>query len=308
MTVLQHCPLFGPTLDVAALSSVGLGPRSRPENQDNFLLIDRSGAASFLSGEQLRTTRLPLWTPGHARVAVLDGMGGHGWGRQAAEAVVAGLLALPPCDSLDALSSALDTLHGRLQLAFSESTTPDRRPGTTLTLLEFPPAGPALLYHVGDSRLYEIRAGKAVPLTIDHVPATVLAMEGMFDEFGWWEQVHGEHRPQISQAFILGNTFEDPSGLADGLHALSAENLPAFLAHMPDRRALTLEPGITYLLASDGFWSCADPHSWVERWPALLAGAPTAADKVATLFETMVADPPPNVHPDNLTAIVLVAK
>ena len=300
--------MFGPRFDVAALSSVGVGPRTRPENQDNFLLIDHDGAASFLSGERLRTTRLPVWSAGHARVAVLDGMGGHGWGRQAAEAVVAGLLALPPYDSLDALASALDALHARLQSAFSESTTPDRRPGTTLTLLELPPAGPALLYHVGDSRLYEIRADKAVPLTIDHVPATVLALEGMFDEFCWWEQVHGEHRPQISQAFILGNTFEDPSGLADGLHPLSSENLPAFLAHMGDRRALQLEPGNTYLLASDGFWSCADPHSWVKRWPALLAGAPTAAAKVATLFDTMAADPPPEVHPDNLTAIVLVAR
>lgn len=308
MTVLQQPLTFGSALDVAAFSSVGVGPQSRSENQDNFLLIDHAGSASFLAGEQLRGMQVPGWAVGHARVAVLDGMGGHGRGREAAEAVVAGLLDVPPCPTLDMLSSELDGLHARLQEAFCAGTTPDRRPGTTLTLLELPPAGPALLYHVGDSRLYEIGAHKPVPLTVDHVPATVLAMEGIFDEHAWWQQVHGEHRPQIAQAFVLGNTFEHSAGLANGLHPLSSDNLPAFLKNMGDRRALHIARGATYLLATDGFWSCADPHSWVARWPRLLAGQPDAAGKVAALFQTMAASPPLGVHPDNLTAIVLVAK
>ncbi len=305
MTVLQHPLDFGPALDVAALSSVGIGPRARLENQDNFLLIDNAGSASFLCGEQLRASRLPHWTPGHARVAVLDGMGGHGRGREVAEAVVAGLLGVAPCASMGALCHALDALHFRLQDEFCDGASLERRPGTTLTLLELPPAGPALLYHVGDSRLYEIAPDTAVPLTVDHVPATVLAMEGILGKESWWQQVHGEHRPQIAQAFILGNTFEYPAGLANGLHPLSDDNLPPFLNGMADRRTLQLQPGVTYLLATDGFWSCAEPLDWVARWPALLARETSAADKVAALFKAMHTSPPALTQPDNLTAIVL---
>src|SRR5205823_2772845 len=87
---------FG-ALDVAACSRLGAGPRLRAENQDNLLLIDRDGHAVWLQDQAVQRRHLPGWRSGHARLAVLDGMGGHGHGREAAEAVVAGLLALPPC-------------------------------------------------------------------------------------------------------------------------------------------------------------------------------------------------------------------
>ena len=312
---LVPCPMitacdnlrFGPCLDIAAASSAGANPMLRLENQDNFLLVDTHGRAAFLSGQALQQHELAGWTTGHARLAVLDGMGGHGHGRQAAEAVVAGLLAIPPCQAMPELVAHLDALHARLQAGFADADPSDhaRRPGTTLTLLELPPGQSPLLYHVGDSRLYEITADQVFPLTVDHVPATAFAMAGVLGEHEWWQQVHGEHRSHITQAFILGNAFANPAILSDPLFELSASTLPPFLRHLPDRRTLVLRPDAVYVLATDGFWACVDPHLWVARWPALLSRTGNARAMLDVLFEELCSKPPPGLHVDNLTAIVL---
>ena len=289
--------------DVAACSRRGAGPRLREENQDNLVLVDGAGMATWLEGQRLRRRQLPGWPAGHARLAVLDGMGGHGHGREAAEAVAAGLLALPACADAAALAQALDGLHATLQARFAGSAGP--RPGTTLTLLELPPGAAPLLYHVGDSRLYEITRARVTPLTVDHVPATAVALNGMLDEAGWWRQVHGEHRPQLSQAFILGNAFADPARLADPLFELGPANLPPWLARMADRRPLALQPGSTYLLATDGLWSCSDPYGWAAQWPQLLGGGAGAATMLGALLDAYEAHPAAFFHPDNVTAILL---
>ncbi|MGZ5831040.1 MAG: PP2C family protein-serine/threonine phosphatase [Telluria sp.] len=296
----------GPRLDVAARSWVGLGYGARTENQDNYLLIDCRGQARFLRGEREQVQQLPHWPRGHARLAVLDGLGGHGHGREAAEAVVAGLLTMPPCGSVGELSARLDALHAELQVYFGRTGTEgERRPGTTLTLLEIRPGASALLYHVGDSRLYAIEGEVIEPLTVDHVPATALALSGALDEAGWWRAVHGEHRSQIAQAFILGNMFANPATLTDPLYPLSPLNLPPWLYHLADRRAVELRPGRTYLLATDGWWSCGDPYGWVGSWPAMLNARTGAAAQLDALFTMLAAAPPAELHSDNLTAIVI---
>ena len=296
---------FGPRLDVAAGTSAGAHPSLQLENQDNFLLIDTRGRALFMRDQQQQQAQLAGWTAGHVRLAVLDGMGGHGQGREAAEAVVAGLLRIPPCNSIAELSSQLDALHASLQHEFAANGDTAKRPGTTLTLLELAPGQDPLLYHVGDSRLYEIMPQRVFPMTVDHVPATAFAMAGVLGEQEWWQQVHGEHRSQIAQAFILGNAFANPAVLSDPLFELSARTLPPYLSHLPDRRAITLRSDAAYLLATDGFWACAEPHLWVSRWAELLAPGHSARAKTELLFDEICADPPPGLHIDNLTAIML---
>jgi serine/threonine protein phosphatase PrpC len=217
--------------------------------------------------------------------------------------VAAGLLALPPCDSAGELARRLDALHAELQRHFAGGAGP--RPGTTLTLLELREGMPPLLYHVGDSRLYEITRERVAPLTVDHVPATSFAMGGLLGEAEWWQQVHGEHRPQVSQAFILGNAFTSPTQLNDPLFELSPLNLPSWLCHLPDRRALELRPGASYLLATDGLWSCSDPYGWVTRWPRLLSGGPDAAAMLNGLLDAYEAHPAAFFFPDNVSAILL---
>jgi len=297
---------FAPWFDVAVASRVGAGPSTRSENQDNFVVIDFDGRACHLHDQQPQMTSVAGWPPGHGRLAVLDGMGGHGHGREAAEALAVGLLAMPPCASLDELSARLDALHASLQARFAVGAGAPGRPGTTLTLLELPPGGAPLLYHVGDSRLYALNARQATPLTVDHVPATVAALAGRLGEADWWRQVHGRHAPQIAQAFILGNAFADPARLSDPLFALTPANLPCWLGHLADRRELPLQADTAYLLATDGFWSCAQPDAFVAGWPALLADAPQAATLVERLFALLENDPPAGLQPDNLTALVLM--
>jgi len=294
----------GRRLDVAAGSRTGAGPVQRPENQDNLLVIDGAGRAGYLLGGQAQSFQVAGWPPGHLRLAVMDGMGGHGHGREAAESVAAGLLAIPACADLASLSDHLDRLHHALQQRFDALHEAGPRPGTTLTMLEIPASGSPLLWHAGDSRLYEIRQGAATPLTVDHVPATMLAIAGLLDEDEWRRHVHGSHAPQIAQAFILGNTFADPARLDDGLFALEADRLPPWLRALPDRRALVLRADATYLLATDGFWSCRDPAEFVARWPRLFAQG-DAQGCLDALFAEIEERPPVGLQPDNLTAIVL---
>jgi serine/threonine protein phosphatase PrpC len=299
---------FAPCFDVAVASRIGVdapGVATRAENQDNFVVIDFDGHACLLRDQQPQHLTLPHWPSGHGRLAVLDGMGGHGHGREAAQALAAALLDVPPCDSLDELSSRLDAVHAELQARFAADASGVARPGTTLTLLELRPHGAPLLYHVGDSRLYRLTRERATPLTVDHVPATVAALAGRLDEAGWRAQVYGHHAPQIAQAFILGNAFADPARLSDPLFALTPANLPAWLSGLPDRRLLPVEAGNAYLLATDGFWSCAEPGQVLGRWPALLHDGPDAAALVERLFALLDAGPPPGLQPDNLTALVV---
>jgi len=296
---------FAPCFDVAVASRIGCGPSTRAENQDNFVVIDFDGRACRLQDQQPCRLTVDGWPAGHGRLAVLDGMGGHGHGREAAEALAAALLAMPACATPEELSERLDAIHAGLQARFAQGASGAGRPGTTLTLLELRANGAPLLYHVGDSRLYELDPAHATPLTVDHVPATVAALAGRLDEADWWRQVHGRHAPQIAQAVILGNAFADPTRLSDPLFALTQDILPCWLAHLADRRALPLRPGAAYLLATDGFWSCAQPDGFVAGWPKLMQGDADAVTLVERLFAMLENDSPAGLQPDNLTALVV---
>jgi serine/threonine protein phosphatase PrpC len=130
-------------------------------------------------------------------------------------------------------------------------------------------------------------------------------MAGALGEQEWWQQVHGEHRPQISQAFLLGNAFANPAQLGDALFPLTADNLPNWLAPLADRRVISLIPHATYLLATDGFWSCPQALAWMARWPGFVADCADGAAVVASLFAALEADPPAGMHSDNVTAVAV---
>ncbi len=258
-------------LEIAVRSLRSPTQRGRRDNQDNYLVVDGQGRGRCLRNEQEIEVELPDWPSGHWRIAVLDGMGGHSHGREAAEATVNGLLSLPATTDLQQLSSALDTLHMQLYKEFQQAGLES---GCTLIILEIPPIGPALLFHVGDSRAYAIDGERVDCLTVDHVPATHLALLGLVDNARWFQQVHVQSNSQISQAFILGSTLGVRSLQVDVIEPelveLHDRNLPLFLRGLGDRRTLTLQSDRVYLLASDGLWHLSDPQAFIRRWPILL--------------------------------------
>lgn len=226
---------------------------------------------------------------------------GHGNGREVAEAVAQGMREIPVCATVDSLAAELEALHRRLQIPYRD---PKSRPGTTLVLVEIPPEAPAMLFHAGDSRLDRVDRDEARYLTVDHVPATHYAMQGALGQAAWEQQVHGEDRSEISQAFVLGNTFEALGTLSDGLFPLTEQRLPPFLRHLADRRTLEIERDAVYLLASDGFWAFREPRAWLARWPQILCRPETRLDYLLDdLFTELILAAAEEPSVDNATAI-----
>lgn len=278
----------------------------RKENQDNYLLIDGRGRARFLRDQHEQQEQKNDWPSGHVRLAVLDGMGGHADGRQVAEQAAQGILRIPATTNIGSLSDALERLHRTLHQALHRDGA---EPGCTLTLLEIPEYGPALLFHVGDSRLYAIDNQRATVLTVDHVPVTRYALLRMIDQEEWYRQVHEHSSSQISQAFVLGNSLNFKSRreqLEPGLFELHDGNLPDFLRGKGDRRTLDLQSGYTYLLSSDGLWHLRQPRPFVRRWPELLTRPELPlAEQLDRTFDELcrrIAEEPNN-RGDNTTVI-----
>ncbi len=298
-------------LEIAVRSLRSPTGHGRQENQDNYLVIDDQGRARLLWRERETELRLPDWPPGHRRLAVLDGMGGHSHGREAAEKTIEGLLDLPAAVELAPISDSLDALHGRLHRQFQAAGL---ETGCTLILLEIPPSGPALLFHVGDSRVYAVNAQQVRCLTVDHVPATHMAMLGLMDGAQWNQRVHVQANSQISQAFVLGSTLGAAQlyaeAITEKLFELHEGNLPLFLRGLGDRRALELEPGWVYLLASDGLWHLANPQAFIQRWPALLGQPERPLEELA---DGLLAELAENIRrqrsqPDDNCTIILARR
>jgi serine/threonine protein phosphatase PrpC len=271
-----------PFLEIAVRSLRSPTGHGRQENQDNYLVVDGEGRAHLLWSERETELRLPGWPPGHRRLALLDGMGGHSHGREATEKTIEGLLELPAATALAPICAGLNALHHRLRQHFQAAGL---ETGCTLILLEVPPSGPALLFHVGDSRAYVVDTRQVRCLTVDHVPATHSALLGLMNGAQWFQRVHVRTSSQISQAFGLGSTLGAsqpyPEAIAEDLFELHEGNLPLFLRGLDDRRALELEAGRIYLLASDGLWRLADPQAFIQRWPALLGGTHHPLEELA---------------------------
>lgn len=160
---VEHQLALGPAFGMTDTGTV------RPSNEDNFLI-----------------------DPSLGLLAVADGMGGHEAGEVASSDALIALADFirakaargpavafdddAPDADVDAGWRAMDTLHDAVEFAndrMYRTNVENRRGngggmGTTLTGIWQPQAdGPALVFHVGDTRLYRLRAGSLVQLTRD---------------------------------------------------------------------------------------------------------------------------------------------
>lgn len=110
---------------------------------------------------------------------------------------------------------------------------------TTLVILLITD-GVARWGHIGDSRLYHFREGRLVGRTMDHSLPQMLALSG-----------------QIREADI--RRHPERSVL---LRAMGADwNSPAYEI---DQSGLTVQPGDSFLLCSDGFWDWIDERAMLR--------------------------------------------
>jgi serine/threonine protein phosphatase PrpC len=184
-----------------------------------------------------------------ALLIVCDGMGGHAEGERAAEIAQRTITERfwqtpqPMLDPLGFLHLSLGAAHmGVVTLGLP--LTLELRPRATCALC-LVQHGSAYWAHVGDSRVYHVRAGSVRERTRDHSHVELLVREGLIN-------------PGQVQNHPLRNFVES---------CLGGEPILPEMAMNPRRQLL---PGDLLLVCTDGFWANLDEN--------LIASAFDAAD------------------------------
>lgn len=222
-------------LEMASLTDVGC---QRDGNEDSYAYWEGKDDALFL-----RLGRLAI---------VADGMGGVEGGQHASRIAVETVLD-SYCNGV-----AFDDPQQRLLQAFAEANAHVqqmafenpalRGMGTTLTVFALV-AGHLYYAHVGDSRLYLLRAGQLRLLTHDHSLVARLVESGML-------------RPEDAESHPQKHVLTAAIGVADAVEP-----------DMPSE-PLSLESGDVLLLCTDGLWGQMNEQ---EIAAALRSKAPAAA-------------------------------
>lgn len=227
-------------------------PGNRAENQDRVDLI--AGNEALL-------------------IVVVDGMGGHAHGARAAEVTVATLkeafaeTALPVFDPQGFLTLSLARAHERV-VKLGDGVALDHKPRATCAACLVQDGG-AYWAHVGDSRIYQLRAGRIKARTRDHSHVELLLREGLIAE--------SEMRNHPMRNFVeccLGGDVPLPD--------------------MSITARTKLEPGDVLLLCTDGLWSGLEDQDFGEL--SVDSGAPMER-LIRGLAERAVAKNAP--HSDN---------
>jgi serine/threonine protein phosphatase PrpC len=240
--------------EIAELSLLG----HREENQDRYRAVAGRDAAL---------------------IAAIDGMGGHAAGARAAEVTVAtldrafGRATKPLIDPHGFLHVTLGRAHDAV-VELGAAAPMDARPRATgaVALLQ---DGGVFFAHIGDSRVYHLRAGRVVARTRDHSHVELLRREGLITE----QEMQGHPMRNFVECCLGG----DP-----------------VLPEMSIGGFCRLEHGDVILVCTDGLWSGLED----ARIAAVSdRDAPDLATAVERLAEDAVAASAP--YSDNTTVVAL---
>ena len=189
---------------------------------------------------------------------IADGMGGHAAGEVASAVAVETLVSVyrsrPRARRIRDEGTIL--CHAALEAneAVNRAATERdlRGMGTTLTALKFRGRS-AVISHVGDTRVYQLRNGNLKQLTTDHTLVAILQKSGVITEAEAWQHpdrnvitraigVQGSVEPEILQVRVTRGSRLLLS--TDGLHDLVPAEEIAELASEPD-----LDAAINKLIA-----------------------------------------------------------
>jgi len=169
-----------------------------------------------------------------ALLVVIDGMGGHSDGSRAADTALKSLLdsfhhtPTPMFDPIGFLHLSLSRAHDEVaRLGNGQSI--DSRPRATIAAC-LVQEGAAYWAHIGDSRIYHVRAGKMLVRTRDHSHVELLLREGKITE----EELPNHPMRNFVEC-CLGGDPAIPEMTISGRHLL--------------------EPGDVILLCTDGIWA-----------------------------------------------------
>jgi protein phosphatase len=222
-------------LRCAGLSDTG---RLRKKNEDRFLVVDATAAQG--------TAAKAPWPL--CLCAVADGLGGHAAGDVASRMACDGLEAFfgqltkenfdgrPPDAVRRSLVEAFFAVDSRIgHLAVTDEAFAHM--GTTLSSILF--AGDrALIAHVGDSRIYRLRADRLVQLTVDHTFVQDLIS-------------YGDLTPEQAEVHPFRHMLTAAVGTQEPLEEVFTDTIAT-------------EPEDRFLLCTDGLHDMLDPESIAE--------------------------------------------
>jgi protein phosphatase len=218
-----------------------------------------------------------LYTRDSLLMLVCDGMGGHARGEVAAQITLQTMASIYQRDAKPLLpdparylEEAVLASHRELHRYRAEHSLPEA-PRTTVVAC-IVQHGIATWAHVGDSRLYLIRASRIVDRTIDHSRVHHLVSAGLI------RPEDAKDHPERNRIFNCVGAFVAPT--------------------VEVSRPVALRTGDTLLLCTDGMWGALNDRNVAESFHAK-----TVMRSVPELMETALANA--GAEADNCTAIAM---
>ena len=205
-----------------------------------------SAELSLIGHREDNQDRVAVVVGEHAALVIsVDGMGGHSHGAKAATVAVASLTTAfwqqqhPLIDPIGFLHLALGRAHEEV-VALGAALPLEQRPRATCAIC-LVQQGAAYWAHVGDSRVYQVRAGIVVSRTRDHSHVEQLLRDGVITA----AEVKGHPMRNYVECCLGG----DP-----------------MLTEMTIGRRQALQPGDLLLTCTDGLWANLDDADVGQPW------------------------------------------